>query len=70
MKTNQFINGLIVNDGWLAYMNGQAESDCPYHDDPTAAERWLHGHRTAVSYYGPPIELSDELTKSKWENKS
>jgi len=50
MRDN-YIDQLIVNDGWSAFEQGRPESDCPYPDDRTAAERWLHGHHKAAEYF-------------------
>jgi len=63
-RANEYINGLIVNDGWFAFTKGLDDSECPYVDDPSSAEKWLHGYHKAAEYF----RWKEHVVK-RWENK-
>lgn len=59
------INGLIINDGWVAYSEGQKLTDNPYKDDPISHDMWEHGFKKAEEYFNWKDKVVD-----KWSNKS
>lgn len=65
MNHAAMINALIMNDGWIAFEQGQPISACPYPDDPFASEIWIHGYKRAEEYLNWKT-----IAYSKWDKRS